>query len=116
MGEVRKPQITERAMPDMEAVRARYAHAQIAGEHAEHSSEATKAADTANALHAVRRSWADLSALHDSLRLLAADLLAFAQAAGVPDTYWVTDRRIARACAVLGLDPVAARDMDWMDS
>lgn len=45
----------------------------------------------------------------DLLRHLAQDVIAMAQAGGMPDTYWQTDRRIARACEVLGITPEVAR-------
>lgn len=45
-----------------------------------------------------------------TLRQLAQDVIAMAQAGGMPDTYWQTDRRIARACEVLGVTPEVARE------
>lgn len=44
-----------------------------------------------------------------SKKRLAKDALSLAAAGGMPDTYWSTDQRIARACAVLGLTRVEAR-------
>lgn len=47
--------------------------------------------------------------------VIARDLIAFAQVAGMPDSYWHTDRRIARACAVLGITPDEASEMETED-
>lgn len=44
---------------------------------------------------------------------LARDIFTLAQRGGMPDTYWRTDSRIARACAVLGVTPEHARVTDW---
>lgn len=46
----------------------------------------------------------DLPTLED----LARDVLSLAQAGGMPESFWTTDERIARACAVLGLEPEEA--------
>ena len=102
------PQITEREMPNMADVRARYQTAAMAGEHAHHSGGFDKSTAAA-----VTRSQQDVSDLHDSLRVVAADVLALAQMGGMPDSWWLTDRRVARACAVLGLAPEDARRLDW---
>lgn len=104
---VAKPQITARAMPNMSEVRARHENACMAGEHAHHAGEGIPVQ--------VQRSWQDVSDLHNSLRVLAADLLAFAQDMGMPDTYWRSDSRIARALAVLELTPEQAQQIDWME-
>lgn len=48
-----------------------------------------------------------------SRRELAADALALAQMGGMPDSFWLTDSRIARACQVLGIGPQEALDTDW---
>ena len=42
---------------------------------------------------------------------LALDAIALARAGGMPDPYWLTDPRIARACSVLGITPVEAREL-----
>jgi hypothetical protein len=39
------------------------------------------------------------------VKILAQDVLAMAYAAEMPDSYWKTDRRILRACEVLGMEP-----------
>lgn len=44
---------------------------------------------------------------------LARDIFSLAQRAGMPDTYWATDSRIARARAVLNVTPDQARTTDW---
>lgn len=93
----------------MRDVRGRHQTAAMAGEHAHHAGW-----DGATS-RAVTRSWQDVSALHDSIRVVAADVLAMAQAGGMPDTYWVTDSRIARACAVLELAPADAAQIDWAE-
>jgi hypothetical protein len=46
---------------------------------------------------------------------LARDVIALAQVGGMPDTYWLTDSRISRACAVLGITPEEAREMELPD-
>lgn len=48
-------------------------------------------------------------------RALAIDVLALAQVGGIPDTYWATDSRIARACEVLGVKPAEAMTTDWTE-
>ena len=103
-----KPKVTIREMPDMEAVRSRYQTARMAGEHAHHSGGWDK-----STRGAFERSWQDVSDLHDSLRVVAADVLALAQVGGMPSTYWATDSRIARACSVLGLTPTQAARIEW---
>lgn len=45
----------------------------------------------------------------DVQRALAKAVLTIASAAGMPDTYWRTDRRVRLACRALGLTPAAAR-------
>jgi ribonuclease HI len=42
---------------------------------------------------------------------LALDIISLANRAGMPDTYWSKDSRIDRACAVLGISPIQARDL-----
>jgi ribonuclease HI len=42
---------------------------------------------------------------------LALDTISMARAGGMPDPYWLTDPRIARACSVLGITPAEARDL-----
>ncbi len=42
---------------------------------------------------------------------LALDAISMARAGGMPDPYWLTDPRIARACLVLGIAPPEARDL-----
>lgn len=39
---------------------------------------------------------------------LAADVLTMAYDGGMPDSYWHTDQRIARACRVLDIEPYNA--------
>lgn len=39
---------------------------------------------------------------------LAADVLTMAYDAGMPDSYWLTDSRIQRACLVLDIDTHSA--------
>jgi len=46
---------------------------------------------------------------------LARDIIALAQVGGMPDTYWLSDSRISRACAVLGITPEEAREMELPD-
>lgn len=43
------------------------------------------------------------------LKETAKDVLVLAALGGMPDTYWQTDRRIKRACNVLGWTPEKAR-------
>ncbi len=43
------------------------------------------------------------------LEQLALDAISMAKAGGMPDDYWLTDPRIARACRVLGITPAEAR-------
>lgn len=107
---VEPPQVTEREMPNLSDVRARHQTAAMAGEHAHHAGGFDKG--TAGAL---TRSWADVSDLHDSLRVLACDLLAFAEHAGMPATYWHSDTRVRRALAVLDLTPEQAQQIDWTE-
>lgn len=45
----------------------------------------------------------------DVQQALARSVLTIASAAGMPDTYWQTDRRIRLACRALGLTPTRAR-------
>jgi hypothetical protein len=106
-----KPQVTIRDMPDMPAVRSRYEHARMAGTAADEAGQGWDESKRA----AVNRSWQDVSDLHDSLRVVAADVLALAQVGGMPDSYWLTDARVKRACEVLGVAPEHARDMDWAE-
>lgn len=42
---------------------------------------------------------------------LARDVLSMAATGGMPDSFWLTDTRIERACAVLGLSPAEAREL-----
>ena len=49
----------------------------------------------------------------DTAMVLARDVLSIAQAGGMPDSYWTTDIRIIRACAILGTDPATAKNIDW---
>jgi ribonuclease HI len=42
---------------------------------------------------------------------LALDAISMARAGGMPDPYWLTDPRIARACSVLGITPAEAREL-----
>lgn len=46
---------------------------------------------------------------------VARDVIAMAQAGGMPDTYWLSDSRISRACDVLGITPEQAREMEFDD-
>lgn len=39
----------------------------------------------------------------------AKDVLTMAASGGMPDTFWQTDSRISRACAVLQVSPECAR-------
>ncbi len=48
-------------------------------------------------------------------RRLAKGVSARAQAGGMPDSYWHTDRHIKQACEVLGWSPEQARDADMED-
>lgn len=43
-------------------------------------------------------------------RALALALLDLANVSGMPDSYWLTDHRIALACEALGITPVEARE------
>lgn len=45
----------------------------------------------------------------DTEKQLARDVLTMAVHGGMPDTYFQTDSRIARACEVLGIDQATAR-------
>jgi hypothetical protein len=40
-----------------------------------------------------------------TIKMLAEDIIRMAQTAGMPDSYFVTDTRVARACLVLGFTP-----------
>jgi hypothetical protein len=42
-------------------------------------------------------------------KALAKDVLTMAGLGSMPDSYWLTDRRILRACRVLGITPEKAR-------
>jgi hypothetical protein len=42
---------------------------------------------------------------------LAKDVVTLARTGMMPDRYWLTDQRILRACAVLGLPPDEAREL-----
>lgn len=46
---------------------------------------------------------------------LAKGVIAMAQAGGMPDSYWHTDRHVKQACEVLGWSPEQARDADLED-
>lgn len=46
---------------------------------------------------------------------LARDVIALAQVGGMPDSYWLSDSRVSRACAVLGITPEEAREMELPD-
>lgn len=43
------------------------------------------------------------------MRALARDLLVIAAFGQMPDSYWLTDSRIARACKAIGWTPEHAR-------
>lgn len=43
-----------------------------------------------------------------SLEDLARDVISLAQTGGMPESFWSTDSRIARACTVLGVEPEEA--------
>lgn len=43
------------------------------------------------------------------LHQAALDVVSLARAGGMPETYWTSDARIARACDALGITPEAAR-------
>lgn len=45
-----------------------------------------------------------------TVRRLAWDVLLMAHEGGMPDTYWHTDSRIARACRILNYTPDQARE------
>jgi hypothetical protein len=108
---VEPPQVTTlRVLPYMPDVRARHQTAAMAGEHAHHAGGFDKG--TAAAL---TRSWQDVSTLHDYARVLAVDVLAMAQAGGMPDSYWHTDRRIERALNALDLTADEAQQIDWAE-
>lgn len=109
--DVRTPQVTTpRVLPYMPDVRARHQTAALAAEHAHHAGDF----DSSTAA-ALTRSWQDVSTLHDYARVLAVDVLAMAQAGGMPVTYWHTDRRIERALNALGLTADEAQRIDWTD-
>lgn len=48
-------------------------------------------------------------------RQLARDVLSLAQRAAMPESYWHTDSRVARACTTLGITPATAAASDWRD-
>ena len=48
-----------------------------------------------------------------SLEDLARDICSLAQRGGMPDTLWMSDRRIGRASAILGITREVARATDW---
>lgn len=47
---------------------------------------------------------------HQQSKQLAQDVISMAQSGGMPDSWWLTDTRIARACKVLGITPEKARE------
>lgn len=47
---------------------------------------------------------------YSTAQRLAKDVIELAHLSGMPDTYWLTDQRIARACKVLKITPQQARD------
>lgn len=49
------------------------------------------------------------------LTQLARDVLSLAQRANMPESYWHTDSRVARACATLAITPARAVASDWSD-
>lgn len=50
-----------------------------------------------------------------TMKSLATDVLVMAFLGGMPDTYWLTDHRISRACEVLDLHPSIAKDYAWKE-
>jgi hypothetical protein len=48
---------------------------------------------------------------------LAVDVLSMAVVGGMPGSYWYTDRRVLRACEVLGVTPEEAlsRQEEWVE-
>lgn len=51
----------------------------------------------------------DFVEMRKALDALALDVLSMASAGGMPDSYWLTDERIGRACSVLGVTPEEGR-------
>lgn len=44
---------------------------------------------------------------------LAYDVLSMAESGNMPDSFWFSDQRIARACEVLSITPRAALQKKW---
>ena len=105
------------SMPDLDEVRARHQNASMAGEHLHHVTRGLSnlPPDAKSAIGTLTRSWQDVSALHDALRVLATDILVRARASGLPASYWPSEPEIVRACEVLGLTPADAATMNWKD-
>lgn len=103
------------SMPDLDEVRARHQNASMAGEYLHHVTRGLSnlPPDAKSAIGTLTRSWQDVSALHDSLRILAVDILTRTASLGLPAAYWPTEPEVVRACAVLELEPAEAARMNW---
>lgn len=58
----------------------------------------------------LQRAGHDFVTLYEERVKLAWDVLSLALTGGMPDSYWLTDQRITRACEALGMDASEARD------